>query len=167
MAIKLALRGAVGVLGLGVAALLLSAFGLESWRFSAGSIITFRIVLGVALAALIGWFLLRPLLRRVSDEQVALYLEEHEPSLQAAIISAVEMSAVNAASTTESPHSAALVERLVESAVEKCQAIDRGRAVERRAGAALRRDHRGDCRRDAGRVLTRARHTCGTRCRRC
>ena len=43
---KLALRGAVGVLGLGVAALLLSAFGLESWRFSAGSIITFRVVLG-------------------------------------------------------------------------------------------------------------------------
>ena len=34
--------------------------------------------------------------------------------------------------TTESPHSAALVERLVQSAVEKCQAIDRGRAVERR-----------------------------------
>ena len=31
-----------------------------------------------------------PLLRSVSDEQVALYLEEHEPSLEAAIISAVE-----------------------------------------------------------------------------
>ena len=129
---KLALRGAVGVLGLGVAALLLSAFGLESWRFSAGSIVTFRVVLGLTLAALTYWFLLRPLLRSVSDEQVALYLEEHEPSLQSAIISAVEMSAVNGASTTESPHSAALVERLVQSAVEKCQAIDRGRAVERR-----------------------------------
>ena len=38
--------------------------------------------------------------------------------------------------------------------MEKCQAIDSGRAVERRAGAALRRDDRGDCRRDAGRVLT-------------
>src|SRR6476659_7694052 len=131
---KLALRGAVGVLGLGVAALLLSALGLESWRFSAGSIITFRVVLGLTLAALTYWFLLRPLLRSVSDEQVALYLEEHEPSLQSAIISAVEMSAVNGASTTESPHSAALVERLVQSAVEKCQAIDRGRAVERRPG---------------------------------
>ena len=34
---------------------------------------------------------MRPLLRRVTDEQVALYLEEHEPSLQAAIISAVEV----------------------------------------------------------------------------
>ena len=31
---KLMLRGAVGVLGLGAAALVLSAWGLESWRFS-------------------------------------------------------------------------------------------------------------------------------------
>ena len=65
---------------------------------------------------------------------MALYLEEHEPSLQSAIISAVEMNAMNAMSkaSADSPHSAALVERLVASAVEKCQAIDRGRAVERR-----------------------------------
>ena len=33
---KLALRGAVGRAGLGAAVLLLAAFGLESWRFSAG-----------------------------------------------------------------------------------------------------------------------------------
>ncbi len=32
---KLMLRGAVGVLGLGALALILSAWGLESWRFSA------------------------------------------------------------------------------------------------------------------------------------
>ena len=73
---------------------LLSAFGLESWRFSAGSIITFRSRWD-DLAALI-WFLLRPR-REGLDEQVALYLEEHEPSLQSAIISAVEMSVINGA----------------------------------------------------------------------
>jgi len=33
---KLMLRGAVGVLGLGALALALSAWGLESWRFSPG-----------------------------------------------------------------------------------------------------------------------------------
>src|SRR5678815_5756801 len=80
---KLAMRGAVGVLGIGVAILLLSALGLESWRFSPGSIVAFRVLLGLSLLALVGWFLVRPLMRRVSDEQVALYLEEHEPSLQA------------------------------------------------------------------------------------
>ena len=40
------LRGAVGVLGLGALALMLSAWGLESWRFTPGSIVTFRIAAG-------------------------------------------------------------------------------------------------------------------------
>src|SRR5947207_9319204 len=87
---KLALRGALGVVGLGVLVLLASAYGLESWRFTAASIIIFRVVVGLALAGLFGYFFVRPLMRQATDEQVALYLEEHEPSLQAAIISAVE-----------------------------------------------------------------------------
>src|SRR5262245_18862782 len=87
---KLALRGAMGVAGLGVLILLLSAYGLESWRFTPGSIITFRVIVGLALVGLVAYLLVRPLMRQASDEQVALYLEEHEPSLQAAIISAVE-----------------------------------------------------------------------------
>ena len=126
---KLAMRGAVGVLGIGVVFLLIAAFALESWRFSPGSIVTFRVLLGGVFVGLVGWFLVRPLMRRVSDEQVALYLEEHEPSLQAAIVSAVE--ANRTADTAASPHSAALVRRLVESAVEKCQDIEGGRRVER------------------------------------
>src|ERR687892_513301 len=69
----------------------------------------------LAVAVLLGWFVVRPMLRRVSDGQVALYLEECEPSLQEAIISAVEAARANASS----PHSATLVRRLVESAVEK------------------------------------------------
>jgi len=134
---KLALRGALGVVGLGVLVLLASAYGLESWRFTAGAIITFRIVVGLALVGLVGYFFVRPLLRQATDEQVALYLEEHEPSLQAAIISAVE--AEHGGSGT--PFSATLVRRLVESAVEKARAIDGGRRVElvpmRRYGTTL------------------------------
>jgi hypothetical protein len=134
---KLALRGALGVMGLGLVVLLLSAYGLESWRFTAGAIITFRIVLALALAGLVGYLLVRPLMRRASDEQVALYLEEHEPSLQAAIISAVEAERGDGSS----PYSATLVRRLVESAVEKCREIESGRRVERapvrRYGATL------------------------------
>jgi hypothetical protein len=34
-----------------------------------------------------------PLRRKVSDEQVALYLEEHEPALQATLLSAVSRAA--------------------------------------------------------------------------
>ena len=64
--------------------------------------------MAVALASLVGWFLVRPLFWRVSDEQVALYLEEHEPSLQAEIISAIEASRL--AETDNSPHSKVLVQ---------------------------------------------------------
>ena len=126
---KLLLRGAVGLLALGFIAFVLSAWGLEAWRFSAGSIITFRIILPLIILGLLGWFIVRPMLRRASDDQVALYLEEHEPSLQAEIISAIE--ATRLAGSDASPHSAALVRRLVESAVEKCQRIEYGRNVER------------------------------------
>ena len=132
---KLALRGALGVVGLGLLVLVLSALGLESWRFTPGAIITFRIILGVALVGLVGYLLVRPLMRSASDEQVALYLEEHEPSLQAAIISAVEAGRGGA----DSPYSATLVRKLVESAVGEVRG-DRKRTPRRaRAGAALRR----------------------------
>jgi hypothetical protein len=134
---KLALRGALGVVGLGLVVLLLSAYGLESWRFTTGSIIAFRIILALAVAGLVGYLLVRPLMRSATDEQVALYLEEHEPSLQAAIISAVEAGRGQGGLG----YSASLVRRLVQSAVEKCREIEGGRAVERphvrRYGATL------------------------------
>ena len=126
---KLALRGALGVVGLGLIVLVLSAWGLESWRFTPASIITFRIVLGASVLALTAYLLIRPLMQQASDEQVALYLEEHEPSLQAEIISAIE--AGRLAQGSASPHSAALVQRLIESAIEKVRAIEDGRRVER------------------------------------
>lgn len=135
--IKLALRGALGVVGLGLVVLLLAAYGLESWRFTTGSIIAFRIIFGVAVAGLVAYLLVRPLMRRATDEQVALYLEEHEPSLQAAIISAVEAGRGQGGPA----YSASLVGRLVQSAVEKCREIEDGRGVERepvrRYGATL------------------------------
>ena len=125
---KLALRGIVLVAAFVVAALIGAAFGLESWRFSPGSILTFRVLLSVAFAVLVGLLFVRPLFRRVSDQQVALYLEEHEPSLQAEIISAVE--AEEHSRSSGAPPSA-LVRRLVESAVEKVRAIEHGRRLER------------------------------------
>src|SRR5258705_8206795 len=124
--LKLALRGAGIAAGCAAAALVLSAWGLQWMRFPPEFILAFGIVMAAVLAVMGYVFLARPLLRRVTDEQVALYLEEHEPSLEAAIISAVE--AEGAGLSTESP---ALVRKLVEAAAEKCRAIEDGRRVER------------------------------------
>ena len=89
---KLLLRGAVAMAGVSLALFLLTAFGMEWARFNAASILAGRIGLVAALVACAAWFLGRPMRRKVTDEQVALYLEEQEPSLQSTLISAVEAS---------------------------------------------------------------------------
>src|SRR5687767_11554073 len=122
---KLALRGAAIVAALTVVVFLAAALGLESSRFAPGAIVAFRVLLPVVLVILVGLFFVRPLMRRVTDEQVALYLEEHEPSLEAEIISAVEASRMPGPPST-------LVKRLVASAVEKAHALEEGRRVERK-----------------------------------
>src|SRR6266542_1650333 len=93
--LKLALRGAVIVVTGTLLALFLSASSLEALRFSPAAIITFRIVALLVFAALVGVGFVRPLRRRVTDTQVALYLEEKDPTLEAAILSAIESSALS------------------------------------------------------------------------
>jgi hypothetical protein len=133
---KLALKGTLWVVGIALALFFLAANGMQWARFSSASIIGARIVMMLALVASAYWFLVRPLRRRVSDEQVALYLEEHEPSLQATLLSAVETSR-----SGHVPESAALVQRVVEQAIEACVRVDASRRVEqlplRRYGGAL------------------------------
>src|SRR4029077_2491971 len=122
---KLALRGAVVVVAGTVLALLLSASGLEQFRFSAASIIGFRVLSVAVFVGLLFYGLVWPLRRRVTDAQVAMYLEECDPTLEAAIISAVEATAHG-----PSPdHSPRLVEKLVEQAIEQCRAVERGSVV--------------------------------------
>src|SRR3954464_14590167 len=104
---KLALRGGALAAGCVALALILSAFALQWLRFTPQSILGFRIGIAVVVGLVAYALLVRPLLRRVTDEQVALYLEEHEPSLEAAIISAVEAEHA----TSGSPFSATLVRR--------------------------------------------------------
>ena len=122
---KLALKGALSVAAIAFGLFLLAAYGMEWARFSGASIIAARVVMLVVLAVSAYWFLFRPLRRRVTDEQVALYLEEHEPSLQATLLSAVETSR-----SGHVPESTALVRRVVEQAIEACMRVDASRRVE-------------------------------------
>jgi hypothetical protein len=123
--VKLLMRGAVSLAAMAFLLLVGAAYGMEAAGFSATSILVGRIALALALVGCAAWFLLRPLRRNVTDEQVALYLEEHEPSLQETLLSAVE------ASRGGRPESAALVRRVVEQAIERCSAVDAPRRVER------------------------------------
>src|SRR5215211_8236572 len=127
--LRLALRGAVVVVAGTVLALLLSASGLESLRFSAPAIITFRIIIVAVFVGLLLYGLVWPLRRRVTDAQVAMYLEECDPTLESAIISAIEATADGGSRD----HSPQLVERLVEQAIERCREVERGSMADRSA----------------------------------
>ena len=122
--LKLALRGALRVGVVAAVLLFLAAYGIEQARFSPVSVWAARAVMIGALLASGYWFILRPLRRRVSDDQVALYLEEHEPSLQATLLSAVE------ASRSGNPASVSLVQRVVEQAVEACARVGASRRAD-------------------------------------
>jgi hypothetical protein len=123
--IKLALKGAVGFLLAGLVAILAIAYMLEVLKFTPTAIFWFRIVTGLVLVAAGAWFFARPLARKVTDEQVALYLEEHEPTLDSAILSAMEVS------QRPGEWSPQLIERLVERAIERVHEIQEGERIER------------------------------------
>ncbi|PYR22114.1 MAG: hypothetical protein DMF98_20890 [Acidobacteria bacterium] len=127
--LKLAMRGAVVVVAGTVLALLLSASGLESLRFTAAAIIAFRIISVAVFVGLLLYGFVWPLRRRVTDSQVAMYLEESDPTLESAIISAVEATADGGSPD----HSPQLVERLVQQAVERCHDVERGSMADRSA----------------------------------
>ncbi|MBM63566.1 MAG: hypothetical protein CL484_11525 [Acidobacteria bacterium] len=128
--LRIAMRGLAVVLAVGLAAFLISSYGLEFFRFSASAVIAFRGLTYLSLAGLTFWFLLRPLVRSVTDEQVALYLEEHDPSLEAAVLSALEEAKLGERLGNPN-YSPALVDRLIQSAIEHCRDLDWGSAVER------------------------------------
>ena len=124
---RLAARGALVVLAGTVLALLVSASGLEQLRFSPAAIIVFRVLVVGVFAALGAYALVKPLRRKVTESQVAMYLEERNPSLEAAILSALEATAVDPATASHSPK---LVERLVEQAIEQCRRIDHSQSID-------------------------------------
>ena len=131
---KIFLRGLAILMASGFAAFALSVWGMNYFLYADGAVTTFRILTWVALAAIVLRFLVLPLSRKVVDEQVALYIEEHEPSLQEELVSALEFAhkGLDGSEEERSGTSPRLVEKLLESAMLNCQAIDYGSSIERR-----------------------------------
>src|SRR5262252_1577581 len=127
---RLAVRGIVLVLTGTLLALFLSASSLEALRFSPSAIIAFRLAAALWFAGLVWTFLVRPIRREVSDTQVAMYLEEQDPTLEAAILSAIEATSGSVISQDHSPH---LVDKLVQQAIDQCRHALTGHHVDRQA----------------------------------
>jgi hypothetical protein len=129
-----ALKGIAFLILFGLVAFAVSAYGMEQFRYSAWSVRLFRIFTYLALLGLFLRFVYRPLSRKVTDEQVARYMEEHDPSLKEAISSAVEMGRpLEGDRDARRFLSTALIDKLVRQTVERCERIDYGHAIEQDA----------------------------------
>lgn len=131
--LKLVLRG-LAITGAGtIAAVLAATYGMDQLRFATAAVTAFRVAAYAVPLALLARFLVIPLLRRAPDERVALYLEEHEPLLAGQVLAAVDAIGAGGTGRGGAETSSALLERLVERAVEACARIDEGRRVDRSA----------------------------------
>ena len=144
---RMLLRGLAVVGAVAVAALLGAGALLSALEPSQQGVVAVRVAAAVVIGLAALLFLVRPLFRRVTDTDVALYLEEHEPSLEAAVLSALEAGSEGPAgaagaaggegSTRQRAAAAvgsdALLRRTLEQAIRRCHAIDDGRWVEQRS----------------------------------
>jgi len=133
-------KGVAFLILFGLLAFAVSAYGMEQFRYSPWSVRLFRVFTYLALLGLFLRFIYRPLSKRVTDEQVARYMEEHDPSLKEAISTSVEVGRTlepvePVGEVTDAPRfvSPALVEGLVKQTVERCERIDYGHAIEQDA----------------------------------
>ncbi|MBI4540523.1 MAG: DUF4175 family protein [Gemmatimonadetes bacterium] len=127
--LKLVLRGlAITAFAL-LAGVLTATYGMDHFRFAPAAVAVFRVLAYAVPLGLLAWFVVRPLLRRAPDDHVALYLEEHEPALAGQVMTAVDTTRAGG-DAAAAGYSRALVERLVERAVEECARIDFGRRVD-------------------------------------
>lgn len=98
----------------------ISSFVIERLRFSATSVGWGRLTVASLVAVALFRFVVYPLVRRVSDARLALYLEERVPSLDGAVISAVEVHARPADEVSRSP---LLTRGLVSDAVRRLRTL--------------------------------------------
>jgi hypothetical protein len=124
--LRVLLTGAVIFLVGAFVLLVFSAILLEQFRFGPTAVVAIRVLFYLALAGLLFRFLVFPLSRRLSDSDIALYIETHEPSLQAALLSAVEYD------SRADGNAPGLVRRLLRQAVERARAVEDGRRIERK-----------------------------------
>ncbi|HEU4988998.1 MAG TPA: DUF4175 family protein, partial [Gemmatimonadaceae bacterium] len=125
--LKRALHGATITLVVGFVVLAAAAYVMDATKYAPTPVLLARVIALAAIIATTVRFLILPLRRNPPDDQVALYIEEHEPTLDGALMTAVD---VERASRRGGVLSQALASRLVRSALERVRTVDDGRRVD-------------------------------------
>jgi hypothetical protein len=124
----LALRGTAACVGSGALILLLAGWVALRYQHAAGVVLSLRLTAVAVFLTGLYLFLIRPLLRRISDGQLARLIEERAPDLANRFVSAVEFGTQPRAAEA----SPAIVERLVADANERAAVVDLDTVVRRR-----------------------------------
>ena len=129
-----ALRGVALTLAAVLAALVAWSLVLETMKYPPSLVIAARISIVLLAAVLTAWFIVRPQLPRVRDEQVALFVEEHEPSFEGALLAAVELEGLEPRAESREPGtiSPEIAARVRAAAVGRASAIHGGRDIDAR-----------------------------------
>ena len=129
--------GAAAVLVVGV-----SSAAMDALRYAPWVVRGLQAAAWLTFAAVVWRFVIRTLRSRVTDEQVARYVEEHDPTLRESVSSGVELGQPDPRHDPGgSGISADLTRLVVEEAIRRLETLNEGRLVEssalRRAGGAL------------------------------
>src|ERR1019366_9557155 len=128
--LKRALRGATVTVAVGFIVLAASAYATRALHYSDPAIWIFRIVSLSAIVASAFRFIVTSVRATPPAARVALYIEEHERSLDGAVVTAVDAQAPSSAFHTAVTRSPALVARLLRFALDRMRRVDGGRAVD-------------------------------------
>ncbi len=127
--LKVLLRGLALLLAAALVAISAASWGVDAARYRPWAVLFLGLVTYGTLGYAAYRFVIRPLSRRVTDRQVALYLEENA-ELRAALLSAVEFGALGGQEIPQDV-SPQFVAKVVEDAVRRGRRIDYGKDVER------------------------------------
>ena len=140
--LKRALRGASITFAAAFVLLAGSALVLDRLHYGHTAVVVTRTVVFLVIAVLAAILVVAPFLpkRKPTDRRVALYLEEHAPSLDATVLTAVELQELDAAASTTNPDvargrrqvSSTLLSHLTHTALERVHTIDDGKHVDER-----------------------------------
>ena len=119
--LALVLRGAIITVAALLGLIALSAVGFAQYGFTPETVTALRIAVGAISVIVLAIAVVLPAIRRVSDERVALYIEEHEPALQSVLISAIE---------NRSTAQHGIAKALVARAARECRQIEFGQRIE-------------------------------------
>ena len=114
-----AAKGLALALAFSLAVLVVAVYCADHWNYSDRAVTMARLFSVLAIAAVFGWFLVRPLLKRIEDVRVARYIEERHPALQDRLVSAVELGGSEASNAKPNP----ILPLLLRDALNRCRTI--------------------------------------------